>query len=54
MKKIYNSVELSVVRLRAHDIIVTSPEGFSLSGISAGSSSEDYTTTGSDIEDYVW
>ncbi len=54
MQKQYKTAELSIVHIAAQDIIVTSPQGFSLSGISAGESSATYTTDGSQTSDYVW
>ena len=52
MKKIYNTAELSIVRVATRDIIVTSPAGLSLSGTTA--TPGEYTTDGSNSSDYVW
>ena len=54
MQKQYKTAELTIVRIAARDIIVTSPEGFNMSGISAGESSPTYTTDGKQTGDYVW
>ena len=53
MQKQYITAELNIVRIAAQDIIVTSPQGFGLNGISAGESSESYTTDGTQTSDYV-
>ena len=54
MQKQYITAQLSIVRIAAQDIIVTSPLGFGMSGFSAGEYSESYTTDGTQTSDYVW
>ena len=44
---------MSIVALRHSDIIVTSPEGFKLNGITPDADI-DYTTDGTNTSDYVW
>ena len=55
MKKLYNTAQINVVHLRTHDIIVTSPDGIKMLGITPTSSDvanindDNYNT-----DDYVW
>ena len=55
MKKTYHTVQLSVVHLRTHDIIVTSPDGIKMMGITPNST--DVASINDDnynADDYVW
>ena len=52
MKKIYSSVDFTIVRISKKDIIATSPNGFLMKGTQAEEG--DYTTDGTNTADYVW
>ena len=54
MQKIYNTPELTVVRINSRDVIATSPNGQALEGINVKSSGEEYVTDGSNTGDFVW
>ena len=52
MAKKYNTAELTIVRIAARDIIVTSPTSQALDGPSTTSC--DHVTDGANTSDYVW
>ncbi|MBR3647302.1 MAG: hypothetical protein IKN59_02810 [Paludibacteraceae bacterium] len=55
MKKTYNTIQISVVHLRAHDIIVTSPDGIKMMGITPNSTDvASINDDNYDERDYVW